>query len=520
MPSLSSIVLAVVLGFPAVLIALALPELFGRYKESSTLLQNLPGIRIFIYPHSFFALLPRFPGFNIGNQYLRRYRHKLFSSRGTSDVLLLVSFFPPVRAIQIADPVAIKHIVADRMLYQKPPHIYRALNVYGPNVVVTEGDDWRRHKRIITSGFTEIVCATSFSQLPPWRDDVPEAIPTGHTLPFRVAVRGVMEYAILHTATPKWCYKLPIPLLRHIKECHHEFKVYLRGMIAERRAMAIDTREDSNGKRDLLGALLYASADLEEEEERELVGDKGRDKARARLSDEELMGNLFVFLLAGHETSANTLAYAMTLLALYPEEQKKLFEHIDEVAPEGTELNYNTMSKLTGVLAVFQETLRLFPAVVVVPKWTVENTHIPVSANPDGTPAPPVFIPQWTEILINNIALHRSPRYWGEDHDVFRPDRFIDAPDGSYRWPRDAYLAFSGGPRACLAQKFATTTSTVTIASIIRKYSVHLQEDLDGTGEKRRLAGETHMQKVERVTDSTISLALSLKSSKLIFKER
>lgn len=110
----------------------------------------------------------------------------------------------------------------------------------------------------------------------------------------------------------------------------------------------------------------------------------------------------------------------------------------------------------THVQAVFFETLRRFPAATVLPKFAVHDTMIPTAPVDYNTPGANIYVPKWTEVCINTVALHRNRKYWGQDVDVFRPERVIDTPDGSYRWPRDAFLGFSAGNRLCLGQKFAT----------------------------------------------------------------
>lgn len=99
----------------------------------------------------------------------------------------------------------------------------------------------------------------------------------------------------------QWSYKLPIHKLRHVDVCYREFGLYIREAIAERRQLASDPRESEAGRKDLLGALLYASADLDDESEGE---DRGSEKKRATLTDDELMGSMYLFLLAGHGESA------------------------------------------------------------------------------------------------------------------------------------------------------------------------------------------------------------------------
>ena len=93
-------------------------------------------------------------------------------------------------------------------------------------------------------------------------------------------------------------------------------------------------------------------------------------------------------------------------------------------------------------------------------------------------------------------------RHWGPDPSNFRPERFIDTED--YTWPRDAFLGFSAGPRACLGQKFAQIEAVAIITHIVRKYEVLLKEDVNGTAPKN----ETREQKRDRVTRAkTVSRA-------------
>lgn len=128
-----------------------------------------------LHPHSIFAFLPRLPGFNLGEQYIVRYRHacelvllpligqqlifydvQVFSSRGSADVLSLITFFPPSRGFVLADATAIKHVAMDRSHFPKQTHNYRSLAIFGENAVTTEGEVWRRHRRIVGGSFTEV----------------------------------------------------------------------------------------------------------------------------------------------------------------------------------------------------------------------------------------------------------------------------------------------------------------------------------------------------------------------------
>lgn len=122
-------------------------------------------------------------------------------------------------------------------------------------------------------------------------------------------------------------------------------------LLADRRASSSDLGEGNEGRRDLLGALVYANTDVEEEEK------DGDTKKKTNLTDQDVLANMFVFLTAGHgafarfafssaggfadagsaETTAHTVAFLLMILALHQDEQDKLLEHINEVIPLGLE---------------------------------------------------------------------------------------------------------------------------------------------------------------------------------------
>lgn len=95
-------------------------------------------------------------------------------------------------------------------------------------------------------------------------------------------------------------YKLPILYLRRVEACHIEFENYLREFIAERRLLAADPRESETRQKDLLGALLHASADLDNDENGERSGEKGGENKKILFSDDEIVESMYAFVVAGH----------------------------------------------------------------------------------------------------------------------------------------------------------------------------------------------------------------------------
>lgn len=114
-------------------------------------------------------------------------------------------------------------------------------------------------------------------------------------------VRPTSFHNPFHPADPpsQWAYKLPLPFLQRTEAAFNEFESHLKRLINARRAAAAlgDVREGAAGKKDLLGALIYANVPDEEEE------DKEDAKKKAKLTDEEVLGNVFGIMIAGHGES-------------------------------------------------------------------------------------------------------------------------------------------------------------------------------------------------------------------------
>jgi cytochrome P450 len=286
-------------------------------------------------------------------------------------------------------------------------------------------------------------------------------------------------------------------------------------MVRERRELGAD--QSSRRRQDLLGALIQSSEDASEEKE-----DASEAQTKSvPLTDREVMGNIYVFLLAGHDTTAHTLAFTFGLLGLYPEIQQELYESITKVLPTPLdEMTYEKTSELHYALAVFLETLRVYPSVVVVPKYSMENTLVPVNSfSLDGGKSAAegskkLLIPQWAEVMIDVPGLHYNEKYWGEDAPEFRPSRFIDNEQTGYRWPRDAFMGFSQGARACLGQKFAQVEAVTIIAEIIRRFEVVIDPNV-------LRAGESTEEAKRRLLDGCKTvITLTPKPLPVIFRER
>ncbi|KAF8633326.1 hypothetical protein AX17_004498 [Amanita inopinata Kibby_2008] len=299
---------------------------------------------------------------------------------------------------------------------------------------------------------------------------------------FKDALHTVTTGIFLKLALPSWTMKL-LPQLRTVDVAFEELRIYMKEMIRDR------LTSEKVERHDLFSNLLEAN---------------NEDMDEGNFTDSELIGNIYIFLVAGHETTANTLCCALALLALHPEVQEQLYRHIKEVVPHGSLPAYEQMPLLTYTLAVVYETLRLFPPVTAIPKYSSEDTTLTTS-NIHGEKLT-IPVPKGTYLLIDTPGLHYNPRYWKNPHE-FNPSRFLGD------WNRDAFVPFSIGARACLGRKFAETESVAVLSMIVMHYQVEIKNE-------PKFSGESFEAKKARVLQTSDGISLAPVKVPLVFKRR
>ena len=167
-----------------------------------------------------------------------------------------------------------------------------------------------------------------------------------------------------------------------------------------------------------------------------------------------MVDQVAIFFLAGHETSASTLAWALYLMALYPEWQERL-------AAEALALetcDFAVMSKLRLSRDVFRETLRLYPPVPMM----VREAACPEVMRERS-------VRQGSQLVISPWHLHRHTRLW-DDPDGFDPGRW--QTDNGKQCQREAFIPFSAGARVCPGAGFAMIEGPLILSRILRDYRV------------------------------------------------
>lgn len=165
----------------------------------------------------------------------------------------------------------------------------------------------------------------------------------------------------------------------------------------------------------------------------------------------EMVDQVAIFFLAGHETSASALAWALYLLAAFPEAQDRVAA---EVASLPDSVDFSDVSRLTFTRDVFREALRLYPPVPMMVRQTLRPETLRGRAVAPGA-----------QIVLSPWHVHRHERLW-ERPDAFDPDRWQS--EAGRRSARTAYLPFSSGPRVCPGAGFAMVEGPLLLAFLIR----------------------------------------------------
>ncbi|KAH0547200.1 cytochrome P450 6j1-like [Cotesia glomerata] len=186
------------------------------------------------------------------------------------------------------------------------------------------------------------------------------------------------------------------------------------------------------------------------------------------LTDELLAAQLFVFFIAGFETSSSTMSNCIFELAMNHEVQDKLREEIkEEMERNNGVITYEGIKNMKYLDKVFNETLRKYPPVTSVMRKTT---------SPYTFPGTKVTIPTGTNVWIPSFAIQRDPKYY-PNPDVFDPERFSE--EEIAKRPAMAFLSFGDGPRNCIGARFGQMQTKVGIVKILQNHKADACEKTD-----------------------------------------
>jgi len=172
------------------------------------------------------------------------------------------------------------------------------------------------------------------------------------------------------------------------------------------------------------------------------------------MSDKQVRDEAVTLFVAGHETTATSLAWAFDLLARHPQVRERVVAEADAFGDGPIE--HFEPERLELTTRVFREALRLYPPLIMFPRRTLEEVEIA------GTTLPPRTI-----VFVSAYAQHRRAEVW-PDPERFDPERFLPAREAER--PKGSYLPFSAGPRFCIGMHFAMMEGPIVLATLLRRF--------------------------------------------------
>ena len=405
-------------------------------------------------------------------RYVKLFRQDILSAQPAKLYRAWMAEFrtPFFRSFMVNDPTLVDLVLKERPDdFPKSSRVSEGLRpLLGESVFLTNGETWKRQRRIIDPAFEG-------GRL---RDTFPAMWAAAQACVARLE-EGIIEIEEVtsHAAADVIFRTLfSIPIENEIAaEVFNEFRDYQRSQPIVNIAAFLPlprwmprffrrrTRETAKSVRNLIARLTQARAD-------EIAAGTAPDdlatkimitadpETGERFTPEEMVDQVAIFFLAGHETSASALAWTLYLLALYPEWQERLAQESAAL----NECDFKVMSELKLSRDVFREALRLYPPV-------------PMMVREAGCPH--TFrgreVKTGSQIMLSPWHLHRHERIWARP-DAFEPERW--QTEEGRRCAREAYMPFSAGSRVCTGAGFAMVEGPLILSMLLKMFRFELVE--------------------------------------------
>lgn len=364
------------------------------------------------------------------------------------------------RLIATQDPGFIDYVLrVNHKNYSKSEMLTEQLGRFlGKGLLTSNGEYWLRQRRLIQPGFHADKLHALYLIMKKTIDDFLLTMRTGsgidiypsmHTLAFEMVINTLFNVKIsfeVRRQLSQFITDTQNFVVKDIRQPHKSWWFRLSGEVKQNaqyaqgarsiiRSMIKQRKESRKRYDDLLDMLLDARYE-----------DNGEG-----MHEEQIIDEILILLIAGHETTANALSFTLYLLATHPEEVEKL-------RASTVSLSLSESIRNVGINAVINESMRLFP-----PAWISDRVSINDDAYSDFK------FPKNTIVLAFYYGLHRDPKFW-DNPLKFTPDRFLKSSADKEK-PK-AFYPFGAGPRLCIGNNFAIAEMALFLQAFIQKFDV------------------------------------------------
>jgi cytochrome P450 len=379
----------------------------------------------------------------------------------------------------VSDPVAVRRVLVEQAAnYPKTKmDIDFFAAIFGGGLLGLDGDDWRRHRRIMAPAFDPrsvaaygpAMAATIQTFFARW-DALPDEAPVDMAEEMTVLSLEVISRTVFSVDSSEMGALVREMVLRGAASTESANLLDLLPVIAPWR-MRTRKRKLAKASEALdaaIGALLAQREARSHGGSADLIDrlTAARDaETGGRLTAKEIRDEIVTIYIAGHETTASTLSWTWYVLSQRPEHLSRMQAELDAQLG-GRAPGPQDLARLPYTRRVVEEAMRLFPAAP-----GLSSRRARADDELGG-----VRIRKGTVVSILPWVLHRHERLW-DDPEAFDPDRFT--PERSAERPRFAYLPFGGGPRVCIGQVLAINEAILALAALAQRYSARLVPGAD-----------------------------------------
>lgn len=370
----------------------------------------------------------------------------------------------------VNDPQLYRTILTDPTdIFPKNDLMVGALEpLVGNSIFVSSGDTWRRQRRMIDPAFSHMRVGQAFPSMAAgvdaFEDKLREHARTGEAFSLDIAMSHLTADIICRTV---FSTSFDTKASREVFDAFTLFErsvaqVEWKRLIFDPAWKHVDQRPDVEAAcriiRERLGELVdtHLTGPITQWNDiaAEMVNAQDPETGE-RFDRKELIDQLGVMFLAGHETTASVLTWVFFILSSQHATVARMRAEIDAVVGEG-DIGFEHIRRLVFTRNVFRETMRLYPPITFIPRVAAEATTIGKYRVKRGAM---IMISPWT--------IHRNENYWRNAHH-FDPDRF--STEREHELVPGAYLPFGLGPRVCVGAAFATTEATLILARLVRHF--------------------------------------------------
>ncbi|WP_299432439.1 cytochrome P450 [uncultured Aquimarina sp.] len=364
-----------------------------------------------------------------------------------------------------------KHMLQNQhRKYHKSPLQTKDLGKYiGNGLLTSNGEYWLRQRRLIQPAFykkkLDVIASTINDTIKEELlriefDKTIDVYPLMNDLAFKVVAKSLFSYTDTGNTIARLQYITEAAqksLIREIRQPYKRLWFHLSGQIKK-------TITLTNEARDILNSIIEKRRNSGETYDDLLdMLLESRYEDGTAMSNDQLIDEILILFVAGHETTSNALCFSLMLLAKHPEIQDKVYAEVSK--SNGKELSLmEKFAESKYTTQCIEEAMRLYPPAYFSDRIAIEEDEY------NG-----IQLAKGTIILISFFEIHRHQDFWKEPI-VFDPDRFHSDNKKEYS---DWYFPFGAGPRMCVGSNFAMYEMIVTISELIKKYKITSSDPIE-----------------------------------------